>query len=195
MIVVVMCWANTSHNAEAFIYESLDQPTIYIQIEMKTPANKMEQTTPETTYRTIAVPSHADNSFKTYMDYRAITDHTSQQWKLQEKAYTDDKGLRKVGDYYCVALGSAFSSEIGAKFEITLEDGQTFKAILADQKADRHTDTTNKYRQLDNGKINVVEFIVDTNKLENLPKVMGDVSHVSDGEFAGEIIEIREIIE
>lgn len=190
-----MCWTNTSHNAEAFMYESLEQPTIYIQIEMKIPANETEQDVPDTVYRVIEVPSHVDNSFKTYMDYRAITDHTSQQWKLQEKAYTDDNGLRKVGDYYCVALGSAFSSEIGAKFEITLEDGQTFKAILADQKADRHTDATNKYRQLDNGKINIVEFIVDTDKLENLPKAMGDISHISDGEFAGEIIEIKEIIE
>lgn len=176
----------------------LDTHPVYFEVALqqsKTEITEEEQEEVQIRYRTVSVPSHVDNSFKTYMDYRAITDTNSKQWKLQQNAYTDASGLRKVDDYYCVALGSAFSSEIGAKFEITLQDGQTFKAILADQKSDRHTDATNKYRPLGNGKINVVEFIVDSDKLEPLARTMGDISYISNGIFEGEIKEIREIIE
>lgn len=149
----------------------------------------------EVQYVVLEVPNHDDNSFKTYMDYRAITDRSSKQWKLQQEAYTNEYGFRMVDDYYCIALGSAFSNKIGAKFEITLQNGQTFKGILADQKSDLHTDKTNRYMELSNGKINVVEFIVETEKLEKLPRIMGDVSHTSSGLFDGEIVEIKEVID
>lgn len=32
-----------------------------------------------------------DTSFKAYMDYRCITDETSQQWEIQQKAWTDSR--------------------------------------------------------------------------------------------------------
>lgn len=146
------------------------------------------------TYKKISLPSNENNDFKTYMDYRAITDRSSKQWQLQQEAYTDNYGMRKIGSYYCVALGSAFSSKIGTKFVITLEDGQSFKAILADQKSDLHTDSTNKYMPLSNGNINIVEFIVDSPKLESFAKRMGDVSHVSHGKFDGKIVGIKKEI-
>lgn len=149
----------------------------------------------EPQYNVISLPSNNNNSFKTYMDYRAITNRSSKQWKLQQEAYTGEHGIRMIDEYYCVALGSAFSNKIGAKFEITLKDGQTFKAILADQKSDLHTDATNKYMKLANGKINIIEFVVETEKLESLPRAMGDISHTSNGMFDGEIVEIKEILD
>lgn len=139
----------------------------------------------------IVLPENQNNGFKTYMDYRAITDKSSKQYKLQLQAHTDEYGMRKVGDYYCVALGTAFSKKIGDKFIITLEDGQVFKAILADQKANVHTDETNKYVELGGGRINIIEFIVDVPKLENTAKIMGDVSHISHGSFSGKIMKIE----
>ena len=138
----------------------------------------------------ISLPDNKNNGFKTYMDYRAITDTSSNQWGLQQEAYTDEYGIRKVGDYYCVALGSAFSTRIGDKFLIKLEDGQEFKAILADQKSDLHTDETNKYMQLSDDRINIVEFLVDTSQLEYMAKIMGDISYLSHGGFEGKIISI-----
>lgn len=138
----------------------------------------------------ISLPDNKNNGFKTYMDYRAITDTSSKQWELQQEAYTDEYGMRKIGDCYCVALGSAFSTRIGDKFLIKLEDGQEFRAILADQKSDLHTDETNKYMQLSGDRINIVEFLVDTPQLEYMAKIMGDVSHLSHGELKGEITSI-----
>lgn len=35
------------------------------------------------------------SSFKSYMDYRALTDTSSTQYEMQQCAYTDDNGLRK----------------------------------------------------------------------------------------------------
>ena len=131
-----------------------------------------------------------DTSFKSYMDYRAITDEDSMQYKLQQEAYTDNNGLRKVGDYYCVALGSYYGSEIGQCYLITLDTGDSFKAILADQKADSDTDENNQYTETDNGG-NVVEFVVDVKKLPGAVRWQGTVSAI-DG-FNGSIESIEPI--
>lgn len=133
-----------------------------------------------------------DTSIKTWMDYRAITDTSSPQWELQQDAYTDENGLRKVGDYYCVAFGTGVSNGIGSKFKVTFDNGNEILVIAADHKADRHTDKTNTYMNI-NDKANVMEFIVDSNKLDNTAKVMGDVNYISG--FEGQIIYIEGVDE
>lgn len=142
----------------------------------------------------ITLPSIEENSFKTYMDYRMITDTSSKQWEMQQSAYTDENGLRKIDDYYCVALGSGISDKLGNKFKITFESGETIKVIAADQKADRHTDSTNTYMDLGNGRINVLEFIVHTEKMPSIVRTMGDVSHMPGDKFYGNIVEMEAII-
>lgn len=133
-----------------------------------------------------------DTSIKTWMDYRAITDTSSPQWQLQQDAYTDENGLRKVGDYYCIAFGTGVSNGIGSKFKVTFDNGNEIVVIVADHKADRHTDKTNTYMNINN-KANIMEFIVDSNKLDNTAKVMGDVNYISG--FEGQIIYIEEVKE
>lgn len=133
-----------------------------------------------------------DTSIKTWMDYRAITDTSSPQWQLQQDAYTDENGLRKVGDYYCIAFGTGISNGIGSKFKVTFDNGNEILVIVADHKADRHTDKTNTYMKINN-KANIMEFIVDSNKLDNTAKVMGDVNYISG--FEGQIIYIEEVNE
>ena len=125
-------------------------------------------------------------AFKCYEDYRAITDTGSPQHMLQLEAYTDDSGLRKVGDRYCMALGSAYGSEIGTEYDIVLESGYTLPCVLADQKADR--DTVAGHTRDRSGA--VMEFIVDTYRLPETVRRMGDVSYISP-EFKGKIKEIR----
>lgn len=142
----------------------------------------------------ITLPSIEENSFKTYMDYRMITDTSSKQWEMQQSAYTDENGLRKIDDYYCVALGSGISDKLGNKFKITFESGETIKVIAADQKADRHTDSTNTYMDLGNGRINIVEFIVHTERMPSIVRTMGDISHMPGDKFYGNIIEMEAII-
>ncbi len=119
------------------------------------------------------LPEEVDGKFKTYMDYRKITDKNSKQWKLQEQAWTEGRGFRKIGEHFLVAVGTFYADEVGKELLIEFEDGQRIKAIVGDIKQDRHTDPTNRYVPI-NG--NIVEFIVDIEKLD--PEVIrrGDVS-------------------
>ena len=143
----------------------------------------------------VNLPIHSDNAFKTYMDYRMITNTSSRQWSMQQEAHTDENGLRKIEDYYCVALGSGISDSLGNKYIVTLESGEKIKVIMAEQKADRHTDPTNKYIDMGNGRINIVEFIVQTESMPDIVRVMGDVSYMPGDLFFGNIVEMEEIVE
>ena len=62
---------------------------------------------------------------KTYMAYTAVTAKNSPQYKLlnDEKAHTDKAtGLRMYEDRYCIALGSYYTSTIGTKVNLLLEN-------------------------------------------------------------------------
>lgn len=123
-------------------------------------------------YGNYNVPSN--NTIKSYMDYRAITNTRSKQYKLQKVAYTGNHGIRMVDDRYCVALGSYYTTTIGQYVDIVLENGNVIKGILADCKADRHTDAKNQMHP--DG--SVVEMVVDTGSLDNMARRMGDCSYV-----------------
>jgi len=129
-----------------------------------------------------------NNSRKTYMDYRKITNTSSEQYKLQQNkdCYTTDTGLRKVNEYYCIAVGTYYSENIGDKLIVHMENGESFKAIVADIKDDKHTDETNRQHRKDGS---VIEFVVDTKKLPELVRKMGDISYMNEI-FEGEIIAI-----
>ena len=132
-----------------------------------------------------------DTSFKSYMDYRTITCTSSDQYALQQQAYTDELGLRKIGGFYCVALGTYFSSQCGDKFKIYTDNGNKFYVIVADIKDDRHTDESNMYVPLSNGNANVVEFVVDTSAMSSRVAMLGDISGYE--QFSGNIIKIERI--
>ena len=119
------------------------------------------------------------------MDYRKITDTSSEQYKLQQNkdCYTTDTGLRKVNEYYCIAVGTYYSENIGDKLIVHMENGESFKAIVADIKDDKHTDETNRQHRKDGS---VIEFVVDTKKLPELVRKMGDISYMNKT-FKGEI--------
>ena len=118
-----------------------------------------------------------DNSgFKSYMSYKAITSKNSKQYKLQQKAYTGNYGIRMVDDRYCVVLGSYFKKEIGTRFDLVLENGTIIKCILSDIKSSIHTKEDNITSF--NGCVS--EFVVDSNYLPNSAKVLGDMSHCND---------------
>lgn len=128
-------------------------------------------------------------AFKTYMDYRTITNQTSTQWYMQQAAWTSPNGIRCYGDRYMVAMGTYYSSQCGDKFNITLSTGQVIYVIIGDVKSDEHTDVTNMYVEK-NG--NIVEFIVDVDVLNEMTLQMGDVSYSG---FEGDIISIIKVEE
>ena len=117
-----------------------------------------------------------NNSIKSYMDYKFITSKSSDQYKLQKAlAYTGEYGLRMVNGRYCIAVGSYYTTKIGQYLDIELENGKIIKAILADCKADIHTDEMNQMNP--NG--SVIEFVVETEKLDSFARKMGDISYVN----------------
>ena len=111
--------------------------------------------------------------FKAYMDWRTITDKSSDQYKLQQKAHTGKFGIREVNGRYCVAMGEHFGTKIGREYTVEMANGAKIPVILADQKANIDTDETNTYDPLGG----VVEFIVDEGNLQPLAKRMGDISY------------------
>ncbi|MBE6636266.1 MAG: hypothetical protein E7618_00500 [Ruminococcaceae bacterium] len=114
--------------------------------------------------------------FKSYTAYTALGTNTPQWKQIQchENAYTDPNGLRKVGNYYCVAMGSFYTRRLGDLFEITTQSG-VFRVIITDFKSDRHTNETHQYGSSTGC---MVEFYVDIQKLPSLARKMGNVSYV-----------------
>ena len=122
-------------------------------------------------YRDYDVPSN--RGFKSYMHYGAITSTSSKQYILQQKACTGKYGIRQVNGRYCVAIGSYFNSRIGVMFDLILENGAVIPCIMADQKSDKHTDSSNIITT-HNGCLS--EFIVDIYSLDK----DGDISYCND---------------
>ena len=114
------------------------------------------------------------SGFKSYMTYTAITSKSSLQYKLQQIAYTGTYGIRQYDNRYCVAIGTGFNADVGTYFDLILANGTVIPCIVADIKADRHTDSNNMVT-IANGCL--TEFIVDSSALNKNAKRMGDISY------------------
>ena len=126
-----------------------------------------------------------ENHLKSYMRYD-LFNRVSKQYALQQMAYTNEVGLRMVGDRYCVALGTAFTDQIGQQFDLVLENGTIIPCVLGDVKADVHTDATNTYT-LSNGCVS--EFLIDNGALRHDVRYSGDVSNAYE-EWDSSVVEI-----
>lgn len=163
-----------STSEETITEESIIKETATNETTTKKLTTKVETNKEQLGYINCDVPNN--NTMKTYMDYRTITSTNSRQYKLQKSlAYTDSKGLRVVNGRYCVAVGSYYTTTIGQHIDIELENGKVIKGILADCKADKDTDSTNRMHP--DG--SVVEFVVDTSALDITAKRMGDISYIN----------------
>ena len=164
-------------------------------ITTKEPTKEPTTETPTTSERAIEKvtekisekPSYSSSfgTFKSYTDYRCLS-RSSAQWKLQEQAYTDENGLRKIGDAYLVAMGSYYGTTLGTKYKVTLSSGNSFTVMLCDFKDNRHTDANNQVC-LSNG--SVIEFYVDSDAMPSIIRQMGSVGALS--QFSGSIVSIE----
>ena len=162
-------------------YESkLEQYKIEEEIKKKAEEEKKQQQI------VISAPSGSWGSKKTYMSYKAITNTRSKQYQLQAKAVTDpNTGIRTIDGDYCVAIGSGWGCAVGDKILVTLEGGKTFKAIVADAKADAHTNSDNKTTTHDGS---VVEFVVDIPSLPKAVRTSGSLGTLE--MFSGGVVSI-----
>lgn len=155
-----------------------------------------EETAPEAETETVPIDDQSlfdiqETWFKAYMDYRTITDTSSVQYELQQSAWTDEHGLRRMGEDYLVAMGTGWLEEgCGERFVVTLENGETFTVMVGDVKADCDTDSTRRYRSCGGG-ANVLEFIVDTWCMTCEARNAGTVSVYA--ELEGNIADIARI--
>lgn len=132
-----------------------------------------------------------NKTFKSFMDYRMITNKQSKQYKLIQKLQKSSDGLLRDKDgYIAVALGSKYGN-IGDRFIIKLSTNKEVRVIKADEKADK--DTVNGcYHKTDNS---MIEVIVQKELFEKSYKeasIMGDLNY-SDL-FNGSIIKIYKVI-
>lgn len=137
----------------------------------------------EVQYESMNVPTNVSTYFKTWMDYRCIGVSTPQRNLLRrDYVYIDcwgffrafgEEDLGITDDYYVIALGSYYGTQLGSKYRITTDTGRVFYGILGDCKSDRHTNSTHQYTIRNN---DVIEFIVDKNTLHPDVKRMGSAN-------------------
>lgn len=133
-----------------------------------------------------------NTDFHMYMDYRTLTNTATKQWELQQMAWTDLDGFRRIGDDYCVALGTYYG-EVGDRFRITTDKGNSYTAIMSDAKGSDavfYDGVHSWYHYAGNG-CNVVEFIVATELLPYGVTLSGSCGAVD--YLAGNIISIERI--
>lgn len=128
------------------------------------------------------------NDFKSYMSYKAITNTSSMQYKLQQKASTDTNGLRCINGNPLVAVGTGWGLSVGDTALVICDNGNRFKVVIGDIKANQHTDSQNK-TTVSNGCR--CEFIVDMNYLNTTAKQMGNVAVLK--QYSGYITNIIKI--
>lgn len=178
---------SSENNEIKEVIESIDdtaESDAYVQPES-------EETYENTEYDDGLFYEGFDSSFKAYMDYRCITDTSSVQYEMQQQAYTDERGFRRIGDDYCVALGTGITGGCGERFLITLDSGYSFTAIVSDVKSDAHTDATNCYVPRGDNSGNVVEFIIDSDCAESSMLSSGNAGYYDD--LSGNIISVESI--
>lgn len=99
-------------------------------------------------------------SVKSYMDYRAITDTASRQYRFIQENMTVDEETGFLYDkdgFIGAALGS-FYGVIGDRFYFTFENGVTIPIVKIESKSNYDTDSKNCYNPNDNS---VIEFVID----------------------------------
>lgn len=131
--------------------------------------------------------------YLTYMPYTAITAKNTPHYKLQQLASTNSEGYRTYQDAICVALASSFGTKIGTLYDITFVDGKKLRAILSDNKSDKHTDKNKQYRdatgKYDGSSGNILEIVFD---VEGYPD-MNSVNRKINSDYPSKIASIVKV--
>ena len=164
---------------------------------------KLAHTAEKAILKTVNFPAGI-GQFKSFMDYKAITDKTTPNYNFtHENAnfHVGKSGLTYYQDgkntYPVVAVGSGISDKIGQLIEVTLDNQghpNTLRCVIGDQKDDGDTDpTTHTVHKNDRS---VVEFLVDYNRLKEANPTavnMGDLTYLDNSQFnlKGSVAKVR----
>ena len=154
---------------------------------------KLAHTAEKAILKTVNFPAGI-GQFKSFMDYKAITDKTTPNYNFtHENAnfHVGKSGLTYYQDgkntYPVVAVGSGISDKIGQLIEVTLDNQghpNTLRCVIGDQKDDGDTDpTTHTVHKNDHS---VVEFLVDYDRLKEANPTavsMGDLTYLDNSQF------------
>lgn len=124
----------------------------------------------EPTYEIYDVPKYS--GFKSWMPHDLFGKSTN-QYKLQQMAYTGEYGVRYVEGYACIAVGTFANTKIGQRIDLVLENGTVIQCVMADEKSDRHTEPN---RMITTHSNCCSEFVIDRNALDKYAKRDGDMS-------------------
>lgn len=116
------------------------------------------------------------STFKSWMDYRAITSRSSIQYKLQTIATTNEHGFRVVDDKVLVAMGPQYGP-VGEEYTIIFSDGQTLEIMIGDIKHEGCNSSRDG---------SMIEFIVDRTLISPTARRLGNYNYL----FNGPIFEI-----
>ena len=134
----------------------------------------------------VVIPPRSE--FKTYMSYKAITNRTTRQWKLQQQATTNEDGVRCIDGIPMVAVGTGWGLSVGDIALVTCENGNSFTVMIGDIKSDRHTDAERKTSIASGCRC---EFIVDISKLDPTVRLSGNMATLS--KYSGYVINIEKV--
>ena len=125
--------------------------------------------------------------------YKSAFHPKSDQYALQKDCTTDSHtGIRIYISggvtYYCAAMATAYGTEIGLTYKITLQCGTQFNVIVADFKHPIANASPTDYGDDDinydgNYCINILEFVVDMQRVPAIVKSAGTMSALP--EFGG----------
>lgn len=156
--------------------------------KLKEEKKQLEDKVDKLSTKETVVTQTTKKDFKSYMSYKAITNRSSQQYKLQQQAYTDTDGIRCIDSKPMVAIGTGWGLKVGDSALVTCENGNSFKVVVGDIKANIHTKSDNK-TTISNGCR--CEFIVDMSKLNATVKNRGNVAVLE--KYSGYITNIVKI--
>lgn len=145
-------------------------------------------------YLSEEINSCSESAIKTYMDYRAITNTASTQYRfIDEHMNVDKSGLLIDGDGFIgVALGSYYGP-IGSRYYFTLSSGAILPLVKVEAKSDNHT--VGGCNAQDGS---VIEFVIDSDVAHNF--FGGNNGYVLNGNFNnyeafnGEIIKVEAVL-
>lgn len=163
-------------------YDSIDESDSSIEYEESESSSEETEENESTQYVEKSIYVGSQDLRFSYMDWRTITDQTSDQWKLQNWYSITDwtTGIRTVNGRYSVAVGSTVSVEKGRYIDVYLENGTIIPCVISDTKADYDTWGNEGIVGNDGS---VIEFIVDTDVMPVIDigsvTAMGDYKYLS----------------